>query len=148
MGVFSTFLAVILGCAGEGKTPVVEWTKSKKIAGKAQKLSHISGIVVDDKFAYVTIGGTVADQNEGTNGLRKVALDTGAVTSLDNGENMPQSETGGIAIDEKFVYWNAGGKIWRISKDGGKAEAMATENVGIGIDLAIDHEKIYWAKSL
>ena len=52
MGVFSTFLAVILGCGGEGKNPVAEWTKSKKIAGKEQKLSHISGIVVDEKFVY------------------------------------------------------------------------------------------------
>ena len=145
MGVFSTFLAVILGCGGEGKNPVVEWTKSKKIAGKAQKLSHISGIVVDDKFAFVTIGGTVADQKEGTNGLRKVALETGAVTMVDNGERFPQSETGGIAIDEKYVYWNAGGNILRIARDGGNAEVVASEKVGIGIDLAIDNEKVYWA---
>lgn len=90
-------------------------------------------------------GGTVADQNEGNSGLRKVDLNSGAVTSLDNGENIPQSETGGLGTDDKFLYWNAGGKIWRITKDGGKAEAIATENVGIGIDLVVDNEKIYWA---
>jgi hypothetical protein len=141
--VFLILFVVILGC-GEGvKTP--EWTKSKKIAGKEQKLSHISGLVVDDKFAYVIIGGTVADQNEGTSGLRKVELNSGSVTSLDNGENMPQSGYGGLAIDENFIYWNGGGKIWRIAKDGGKAETVASENVGIGIDIVVDNEKVYWA---
>jgi hypothetical protein len=144
MGVFSALFGMILGCGGErAKTP--EWTKAKKIAGKEQKLSHISGLVTDEKFAYVTIGGTVADQNEGMSGLRKVDLATGAVTSLDNGENMPQSENGGLALDEKFVYWNGGGKILRIAKDGGKAETVASENVGIGIDMVVDGEKVYWA---
>jgi hypothetical protein len=101
--------------------------------------------VFDDKFAYVTIGGTIADQNEGHSGLRKVALDSGAVTSLDNGEKMPQSDYGGLAIDDKFVYWSAGGNILRISKEGGKPETVAADHVGIGIDLAVDNEKIYWA---
>ncbi|MBA3768559.1 MAG: hypothetical protein H0W99_16585 [Acidobacteria bacterium] len=77
--------------------------------------------------------------------MRKVALDSGAVTNLDNGENLPQSDYGGIAIDEKFIYWNADGKILRISKDGGKPEAVASEYVGIGVDLVVDDEKVYWA---
>ena len=110
-------LFLMLGC-GEIKSGP-DWVKSKKIAGKEQKLSHISNIVVDDKFAYVVIGGTVADANEGTNGLRKVALDTGAVTSLDDGTKMPQSEI--------------------------KAEVVAAENVGIGIDMVVDGERVYWA---
>ena len=139
-----SLLTMLFGC-GEMTKPAAEWTKSKKIAGREQKLSHISGMVVDDKFAYATIGGTVADQNEGTNGLRKVALDSGAVTVLDDGvKNSPQSENGGIAADEKYVYWNAGGNIMRIAKDGGKPEAVVSENVGIGVDLAIDNEKVYW----
>lgn len=137
-------LAMILGCS-QLTNPVAEWTKARKIAGKEQRLSHISGLVVDDKFAYITIGGTVADQNAGTSGLRKVALDSAAVTNLDNGENIPQSGYGGIAIDEKFIYWNAGGKILRVSKDGGKPEAVASENVGISVDIAVDNEKVYWA---
>lgn len=139
-----SLLTMILGCGGVSK-PVVEWTKAGKIAGREQKLSHVSGLAVDDKFAYATIGGTVADQNEGTSGLRKIALDSGAVTILDDGKNLPQAETGGIASDEKFVYWNSGGKILRIAKDGGNPETIASENVGIGIDMAIDDEKIYWA---
>src|SRR5436305_6799735 len=109
--------AMFLGC-GELSKPAAEWTKARKIAGKEQKLSHVSGLVVDDKFAYVTIGGTIADQNEGTSGLRKVSLDSGAVTSPDNGENLPQSDSGGLCADEKFIYWNAGGNILRVSKDG------------------------------
>ena len=142
MGALSVLFGMILGCGESAKTP--QWTKARKIAGKAQGLSHISSMVVDDKFAYVIIGGTVADQNEGNSGVRKVALDTGAVTSLDNGENFPQSENGGMGTDDKFLYWNAGGKIWRIAKEGGKAEAVATEKVGIGIDMVVDNEKIYW----
>ena len=77
----SLLLAAVLGCGRVAKQP--DWPKAKKIAGKEHGLSHISGLVVDDKFAYVTIGGTIADQNEGHSGLRKVALDSGAVTNLD-----------------------------------------------------------------
>jgi hypothetical protein len=134
----------ILSCSKSTK-PYAEWTKARKIAGKEQRLSHISGLVVDDKFAYVTMGGTIADRNGGMSGLRKVALDSGAVTSLDDGDNLPQSESGGIAIDGQFVYWNAGGHILRVSKDGGKPEAIASEHVGVGVDLVVDDEKVYWA---
>ena len=136
-------LAVVaLGCGQIAKDP--QWVKGKAIAGKQQGLSHISNLVVDDKFAYVVIGGTVADANEGTNGLRKVDLATGAVTSLDDGKRMPQSEQGGLVADEKYLYWNAGGNILRIAKEGGTAEAVVTENVGIGIDMTVDNERIYW----
>lgn len=138
-------LAAILGCSKSANKPEPEWTKARKIAGREQRLSHISGLVVDDKFAYVTMGGTIADQNQGTSGLRKIALDSGAVTSLDDGTNFPQSDHGGIAIDEQFVYWNGGGKILRISKDGGAAKTIASEYVGIGLDIVVDNEKVYWA---
>jgi len=136
-------LAAILGCTSSKPTP--QWTKGRKVAGKEQRLSHVSGLVVDDKFAYVTMGGTVADQNQGTSGLRKINLDSGAVTSLEDGKNFPQSENGGIAIDEEFIYWNAGGKILRISKEGGELKAIASEKVGIGVDMVVDDEKVYWA---
>ncbi len=134
---------VVLGCSQAGKGP--EWTKGKKIAGKEQQLSHISNIVVDEKYAYVIIGGTVADSNADTNGLRKVDLATGEVSILDDGKRMPQTEQGGLVADEKFLYWNAGGSILRIAKDGGTAETVVSENVGIGIDLAVDNERVYWA---
>ncbi|HEV7747731.1 MAG TPA: hypothetical protein VGO56_22215 [Pyrinomonadaceae bacterium] len=136
-------LAAILGCGRIAKQP--DWVKSRKIAGKEQGLSHISGLVSDDMFAYVTIGGNLADEQEGHSGLRKVALDSGAVTSLDNGEKTPQSDYGGLAIDDKFIYWNAGGNILRISKEGGKPEVVAADHVGIGVDLVVDNEKVYWA---
>ena len=133
----------ILGCRESAKKP--EWIKAKKIAGSPQRLSHISGLVVDDKFAYITMGGTVADTNAGTSGLRKVALDSGAVTNLEDGKVFPQSERGGIAADEKFIYWNGGGNILRLPKEGGKPEVIASEHVGIGLDMAMDNQKIYWA---
>ena len=138
-----SLLTMIFGC-GEITKPAADWTKAKKIAGKEQKLSHVSGLVVDDKFAYLTVGGNLADQKEGLSGLRKVALDSGAVTVLDDGKDMPQSDYGGVTLDEKFVYWNIGGTILRVPKDGGTPETIASENVGIGIDIAIDNEKIYW----
>lgn len=115
----------------------------QEIAGKAQGLSHLSGLVIDDNSAYVTIGGTIADQNEGTSGLRKVALDSGTVTKLD--DSFPQSDNGGLAIDKDFVYWNGKEKILRFSKSGGKPEVIASEHVGIGIDIVVDNEKVYWA---
>lgn len=139
-----SFLTMILGC-GEAAKPSADWTKARKIAGKEQKLSHVSGLVVDDKYAYVTTGGNLADQNEGLSGLRKIALDSGTVTILDDGRDLPQSDLGGLVQDEKFVYWNAGGKIVRVSKEGGRPEAVVSENVGIGGDLVVDNEKIYWA---
>lgn len=132
-----------LGCSQTGNAP--EWTKGKKIAGKEQGLSHISNVVVDERFAYVVIGGTVADANSGTNGLRKIDLATGAVTVLDDGKRMPQSEQGGLVADDKYLYWNAGGSILRIAKEGGTAETVVSENVGIGIDMAVDNERVYWA---
>jgi hypothetical protein len=139
----SLLLTAILGCSQLKKQP--QWTKVRRIAGSEQGLSHVSGLVVDDKFAYVTVGGNLADQNEGKSGLRRVSLSSGAVTSLDNGEKLPQSDYGGLAIDEKFIYWNAEGDILRISKEGGKPEVVASDNVGIGIDMVVDNEKVYWA---
>ena len=100
LGASSILLAMILGCGGLADGP--DWAKSRKIAGKEQRLSHISGMVVDEKFAYVIMGGTIADQNEGNSGVRKVSLETGAVTMIDDGiKNMPQSDYGGMAVDDK-----------------------------------------------
>ncbi len=135
-------LFVMLGC-GESKKDV-QWDKSKKIAGKEQRLSHISSLVIDGKYAFVSVGGTLADQRDGNSGIRRVELTTGEVTILDDGTTLPQSELGGLAADDKYLYWNTGGSIRRIAKDGGKAEQVVGENVGIGIDLIVDDEKVYW----
>lgn len=138
----------VIGCgggqhsSGEAKP---EWKASKKIAGKDKGLSHVSGLAVADGVIFATIGGTVADKNEGTSGLRKVVIASGAVENLDNGDKFPQAELGGIAADEKFVYWNAGGSIMRMPLSGGKAEAVVSEKVGIGIDLAVDKDTVYWS---
>lgn len=137
-------LGAILGC-GQMTKPAPDWTKARKIAGREQKLSHVSAFVIDDRFAYATIGGNQADQNEGKSGLRRVALDTGEVTSLDDGSNLPQTDTGGVATDGKFIYWNGGGKILRVSRDGGAAETLASESVGTGSDIVVDNERVYWA---
>lgn len=137
-------LSTLTGCGGSSQPPA-EWTTAIRIAGKAQGLSHISGLVVDDEFAYVTIGGTLADQQAGTSGLRRVALYSGEVTVLDDGANLPQSDYGGIALDDQFVYWNSSGKILRMPKTGGAAAIVAADKVGIGIDLVVDNTLVYWA---
>ncbi len=147
-GAFLTVILVlfvlVLGCAGVGSGP--KWSKVKKVAGKEQKLAHVSGLVVDDKFAYVSVGGNLADQSEGLSGVRKVSIETGAVTVIDDGvKNLPQSDYGGMVVDDKYLYWNTGGSILRMAKDGGKPEAVASENVGVGLDIAVDNEKVYWA---
>ena len=130
-----SLLTMIFGC-GEITKPAADWTKAKKIAGKEQKLSHVSGLVVDDKFAFVTVGGNLADQKEGLSGLRKVALDSGAVTVLDDGKDMPQSDYGGVVSDEKFVYWNIGGTILRVSKE---TAAKSSDLIQV-IQAALSHK--------
>lgn len=135
-------LVLVFGC-GEAKEEA-QWPKSRSIAGRKQGLSHISGLLVDGKFAFVAIGGTIADQNDGTNGIRRIALDTGEVTVVDASNNLTQVESGGMASDEKFIYWNAGGSIWRCAKDGGRPERVVSENVGIGIDMAVGKGRIFW----
>ena len=145
VGALFLLCATLSGCSKAADEPVAEWSSATKIAGKTEGLSHISGLVVDEQFAYVTIGGTLADQNAGTSGLRRIALASGQVTTLDPGVNLPQSDYGGIALDAEFVYWNAGGKLLRTAKAGGTPEIVAAENVGIGVDLVVDEEKVYWA---
>lgn len=134
--------SVIIACGGIKSGP--QWTKARKIAGREQKLSTISNIAVDEKFAYIVVGGTVADENEGTTGLRKVDIAAGEVTVLDDGKRSPQSERGGLVADEKYLYWKGGASILRMPKSGGTAEVVASENVGIGIDLAVDNDRVYW----
>ena len=105
----SILFALILGCGGNMMNSGPDWAKSKKIAGKEQRLSHISGLVVDNKFAYVSVGGNLADQSEGLSGIRKVSLENGEVTVIDDGKkDLPQSDYGGMAVDDKYFYWNAG----------------------------------------
>jgi len=141
----AVLVTLVLGCGG-AISSAPDWAKSKKIAGKEQKFSHISGLMVDDKFAYVSVGGNLADQQAGLSGIRKVSLEDGAVTVIDDGKiNLPQSDYGGMAVDDKYFYWNSGGKISRCAKDGTTIETIATENVGIGLDLVVDNEKVYWA---
>lgn len=135
--------ALVLACGMNGPKP--QWTKVRKVAGKEQGLSHISGLVVDDHFAYVAMGGNLADQKEGHSGLRRISLDSGEVTRIDTPDTeIPQSDRGGMADDGKYLYWNASGSIRRVAKDGGKPEIIVSEKVGVGIDMAVDGERIYW----
>lgn len=143
LSALALLIGLLIGCSNAGPEP--QWTKTRKLAGKDQGLSHISGLVVDDKFAYVTIGGNLADHKEGRSGLRRISLDTGEVTRIETDDSdMPQSERGGFASDGKFLYWNSNGAIRRVLKEGGKPETVVSENVGSGIDLAVDEERVYW----
>lgn len=140
--------AFAFGCSSRRGLPgntKAEWTRSQKLAGKDKGLSHVSGLAVSGDTVFATVGGTVADQNEGNSGLRRISVAGGTVDKLDSGARLPQAEQGGIAIDDKCVYWNAGGSIFRIPLGGGTAETIVSENVGVGIDMALDKEKVYWA---
>lgn len=117
----------------------------RKIAGKEQGLSRITGMLADEQFVYLTMGASLADQKRGESGLRKLAIDSGAVSALESAGKLPQSELGGLAADAAHVYWNAGGSILRSPKQGGAAEVVVAEKVGMGIDLALDAERLYWA---
>jgi DNA-binding beta-propeller fold protein YncE len=56
-----------------------------------------------------------------------------------------QQSPRGIAVDGNYVYWtnSTNGKIMRIAKAGGTAEAVATGDDPRSI--AVDSKGIYWA---
>src|SRR5262245_46809895 len=123
-------LVILTGCKVLPKEP--DWTKSKLLAGRAQKLSHISALIADERYVYVAMGGTIADQQEGKSGIRRIALDSGEVTVLESGDYLPAAPGNkGLAVDEKYLYWSIVGGIVRIPKAGGKAEVVTANSAGI-----------------
>lgn len=130
---------VVLGCTAA--PPQAEWTAAQKVAGREQGLSHISGLAVDEKFLYVAMGGTQADQKAGQSGIRKIDLTSGQVSPL--ADTPPQSAEGGFEAHDRYLYYNTGGQLLRLDKGGGKPEPLTRENVGASIDLAVG-QRLYW----
>ena len=53
----------------------------------------------------------------------------------------------GLAVDETHVYWGYAQHLWRVPREGGVAETIATsEGSGqSGMPLAVDAQHVYWA---
>lgn len=135
------------GCGGPVEQPKIEkdnWPNSEKVAGKADGLSRVSGIAIFDDAIFLTMGGTIADKMDGTNGVRRIDLKTKAITTIDDGEKFPQTEAGALVHDDKFVYWNAGGAIQRYAVDGSVRDEIVTSRVGMGADKVLANGRIYW----
>ncbi len=137
----STLCGLFSGCIKLPSEP--SWTKSRKIAGK-EHLMHVEALAVDDQFAFVLVGANLADQQEGKTGVRKVSLADGSVTVFEKGDYFPAEGRDTVALDDKYFYWTSTGKILRQLKTGGAIEVIATDSVGMGIDLAMDKERLYW----
>ncbi len=135
------FLACILGCKSTAPGP--SWTKTKVLSHDED---HPSRIIADDSFVYFVNGaGTIAAKNEGTNNIKRISLKDGSVSVLvKGGEHFPSDA---LAVDDKFLYWSAGGTILRVRKDGGGSEAVVSDAPGSPAEMAVDNENIYWYKT-
>ncbi len=133
-------LTFILGCGGSNaEKPQSEWQKAKPISGAAN-LDHPQALAADDKFIYFVTGGTVASQQEGTNNVMKMPIGGGEPTILfKGGEAIPESSS--IALDENYVYFEAGG-LRRVPKAGGSAEVLS-KSVSAW-EIIVDNENIYF----
>jgi hypothetical protein len=137
----STLCGLFSGCIRLPPEP--SWAKSRKIIGK-EHLMHVEALAVDDQFAFVVVGANLADQQEGKTGVRKISLADGSVTVFEKGDYFPAEGRDTVALDDKYFYWTSTGKILRQLKTGGAIEVIATDSVGMGIDLAMDKERLYW----
>ncbi len=140
--IFATLFSIFSGC--KQAPPAPSWTKSRKIVGK-EYLQHVEAFAVDGQFAFVVVGANLADQQEGKTGVRKVSLADGRVTVFEKGDYFPAEGRDAVAIDDKYFYWTSTGKLLRQLKAGGPIETIAADSVGIGIDLAMDKERLYWS---
>jgi hypothetical protein len=140
--IFSTLFGFLSGC--KPSPPKPSWPKSKKIAGK-EHLMHVEALAVDEQYAFVVVGANLADQQEGKTGVRKVSLGDGNVTVFEKGDYFPAEGRDAVAVDDRYFYWTSTGKILRQLKTGGQIEVVTADSVGIGLDLAMDKERLYWA---
>jgi len=101
-----------------------------------QGLTSPRSVVVDDDYAYFATGQWGVDE-----AVRRVPRGGGAAELL--------TDTGGayvIALDATHVYAaaNHDGVIFRIPKDGGTPEVLATGQP-FPFDIAVDDEAVYWS---
>lgn len=133
-------LLVLIALAGcyKPQTRQPEWTRCKVLADKQD---HPNGIAVDDKFVYYSTGGMLSSQQEGTNNIRRVSIAGGEATVLASGGGdwLP---SGGIALDERFVYFTAFDRVLRVPKEGGAVETVATGVAGVNY-LAASGDRLY-----
>jgi hypothetical protein len=89
----------------------------------------VTSITVDDGFVYWT-------RADGT--VKKVSLDTGAVTTLGS----QHGTTGNLVQDDQNLYWSVDSNLLKIPKAGGTLEVHA-QPAPINA-LTLDDENLYW----
>jgi hypothetical protein len=147
ISIFATVCLLSASCGGPAEQPTIEknnWPNSEKVAGKSDGLSRVSGLAIYDDAIFLTMGGTIADKMDGTNGVRRIDLKTKAITEIDDGEKFPQTEAGAVVHDDKFIYWNAGGAMQRYAIDGSVRDEIVSSKAGLGADKVIANGRIYW----
>lgn len=117
--------------------------KARVRGGIAMTLARESGastIAIDATSLYWTVRGTSTSDGS----VNRVSLSGGAPTTLAAGQGQP----GGIAVDDRSVYWaNYGsGTIQKVSHDGGAASTLASGQETAQV-IAIDDASVYFATS-
>src|SRR5205807_930990 len=116
---FFLLLFAVIACRTINQPQSPSWTKAKVLSDKED---HPSRIVSDGAAVYFVTGGTVASMNEGTNNIKRISLNDGAVTILvKGGKQIPEAM---LAVDNKYLYWSDGGNILRLPKAGGTSEKI------------------------
>ncbi|MBX3293771.1 MAG: hypothetical protein KF881_12865 [Acidobacteria bacterium] len=147
ISILAAVCLTLAGCGGPAEQPKIEkdnWPNSEKVAGKSDGLSRVSGIAIFDDAIFLTMGGTIADKMDGTNGVRRIDLKTKEITKIDDGEKFPQTDAGALIRDDKFIYWNAGGAMQRYAVDGSVRDEIVTSNIGLGAYKVLANGRIYW----
>lgn len=116
-------------------------TKLALSGGGATRLADspgAAGMAIDRHNLYWTVRDGASTRGD----VRQVSLSGGAVSTLAQGEGMPQ----GIAADDESVYWanNQSGEIRRFTHTGGLITTLAAGEFTPTV-LAIDETSVYFS---
>jgi sugar lactone lactonase YvrE len=131
-------ILAIAACRSTNEPSAPSWAKAKVLSDKED---HPSKIVSDGDAVYFVTGGTIASQHEGTNNIKRISLNDGAVSILVKGDKLIPEPA--LALDDKYLYWSDGGNIYRLPKTGGASEKIIP-NAPQPTDMVLDDENIYW----
>lgn len=135
---FFLLLLGILGCRSTNQPKAPSWIKVTVLSANED---HPSKIVSDGASVYFVTGGTIASKNKGTNNIQRIALSDGAVSVVVEGDELIPGEM--LAVDEKFLYWAAGGNILRVPKEGGASEKIVP-HAAQPDEVLLDTDNLYW----
>lgn len=89
----------------------------------------VTSLAVDDGFVYWT---------RADGAVKKVSLDTGAVTTLGSQHGI----TGNLTLDDQNLYWSVDSDLITVPKTGGALQ-VHPQSAAINA-LALDDENVYW----